>query len=107
MSFKTGDRVDVDGYKAVITGVDPSTGYYEVKFDKGHPFAVDTWDLPESRLKKVMTPFPTFGEWSFEYGSRAPEAKKCDCGAHKLPERDQTPYSHAQWCIKFKRENIE
>ena len=102
-----GDKVEVDGHTGIVQGRDPISGEYEIKFDKGHPYPTDVWQLPESRLNRVTPTFPTFGEWTFEYNASKPEAIKCDCGAHKLVERDRTPYSHAVWCSKFKREDIE
>lgn len=103
------DRVEVDGYKGTIKGRNPNTGYYEVQFDVGHPFAIDTWELPESRFKKLsaIKPFPTFGEWTREYHAQTPTRPKCECGAHKLGKRDQSPYSHATWCIMFKQGEID
>lgn len=60
---------------------------YEVKFDAGHGFGMDVWLFEESVIQKSML-----------HGWKQP---KCECGAETM--KDSTPYSHAQWCSKWKR----
>ena len=99
-------KVKINGYTGECISYLPKTDEYMVRFDKPHPFRNDDWEFPESTVARSLLPF-SWSDAVMGLGEFAPKIK-CECGAESaLNKREISPYSHAVWCMKFKRENIE
>jgi hypothetical protein len=98
-----GKRVKMNGYEGEVVSYDTGKQTYSVKFDKGHPFMMDTWDGFSESSVKVALLAEEQRRWSWS----PPKIKKCECGAGKLEFRNISPYSHAQWCDMFRQGEID
>ena len=90
-------RVEINGYEGEVTSYNNKTLEYDVKFDKGHPFRMDTWQFSENTIELSLKS-PRLNEIKSERNYT--HQKKCQCGALKL--LDCSPHSHATWCDMYK-----
>lgn len=87
-----GRVVRINGNRGIVIGHDPKKhSSYQVRFENPNYFKMTDWWFHEDEIVKALSP---------HYKKFGPE---CECGWDKLPELNKTPYSHAQWCVKYKR----